>query len=70
MMADPGILVYTVQLPISLAFLGLSIWLFLNIKYENKEKKWFQLIFQDKAWTQMLRAQDLLEELAQFEKQD
>ncbi|MFK7925278.1 MAG: hypothetical protein AB8H47_25205 [Bacteroidia bacterium] len=70
MMADSGILLYAVQLPITLAFLGVSIWLFINIKYKNKDQKWFQWIFQDKEWNNTLRAQDLIDELNSFETQN
>ena len=36
---------------ITLSFVYISIWLFLNIKYENRNKKWFRLIFDGKEWT-------------------
>lgn len=70
MLTEPGILFYVVQIPITLAFLGMSIWLFINIKYENKTQKWFQLIFQGKEWDNTLQAQALLDELDGLEVQD
>jgi len=42
-------------------FTVIAIWLFFNIKYENKNKKWFQLIFNGKEWTPLMKSMELLE---------
>lgn len=39
------------QIIISLLFVIPVVWLFVNIKYENKSKKWFRLMFEGKEWT-------------------
>lgn len=51
---------------VTLSFTFVAIWLFVNIKYENRHKKWFQLIFRGKAWQPILKAMDLMEKLQQF----
>jgi hypothetical protein len=48
------------------SFTFLAFWLFLNIKYENRNKKWFQLIFNGKEWTPLMKAMELLEQLDEF----
>ena len=45
------------------AFTWLAIWLFKNIKYENRHQKWFQFIFQGKEWQPVVDAMELLEEM-------
>lgn len=51
---------------VTLSFTFVAIWLFVNIKYENRHKKWFQLIFRGKEWQPILKAMDLMEKLQQF----
>lgn len=41
---------------------GLTVWLFLNIKIENKDKKWFKMLFGDKEWSPIQKTIELLEE--------
>lgn len=47
---------------IFILFSGLSIWLFFNIKIENKDKKWFKWIFGDKEWEPIEKTIELLKE--------
>jgi hypothetical protein len=48
MLTDWGILQWVVTLFFTISFTVIAIWLFFNIKYENRNKKWFQLIFSGK----------------------
>lgn len=48
---------------VTLTFTYLAIWLFLNIKYENNDKKWFKLIFDGKEWTPLMESMKLLKEI-------
>lgn len=48
-------------------FAWAAIWLFFNIKYENRDKKWFQLIFRGKEWTPLLKSMELLNQLEELE---
>jgi len=51
------------QTVITIAFGYVAIWLFMNIKKENKNKKWFQLIFKGREWTPILQAMEVLEQI-------
>jgi len=60
--------VYLIQGIITGAFLFAAIWLFLNIKFENKDKKWFRLIFKGSEWDPILKSQDLLKQVNDYLK--
>jgi hypothetical protein len=47
-------------------FTVVSIWLFIHIRYENRNKKWFQLIFSGKDWTPLMKAMAMTEELEEY----
>jgi hypothetical protein len=51
-----------VQLLITILFIYVSIWLFFNIKYENRNNKWIRFIFTGKEWTAVISSMELLEE--------
>jgi hypothetical protein len=51
---------------VTLAFLFVAIWLFFNIKFENRDKKWFKLIFNGKEWTLLIKSMELLEQLDEY----
>lgn len=61
---SPGF--YLVQIPITLAFAGLAVWLFVHIRYENRDKKWFRLLFNGKEWTPALKSMELLEQIEEY----
>lgn len=46
-----------------LLFTIASIWLFINIRYENRHKKWFRLIFSGIEWTPVIKSEGLLRQL-------
>ncbi|MCA0398616.1 MAG: hypothetical protein LCH51_14535 [Bacteroidetes bacterium] len=56
------------QIAITLLFAGISIWLFFNINYKNKDKKWFKFILSDKEWKPVLKAIELNKEIADFKE--
>ena len=66
MLTDWGILQWVVSLFFTISFTAISIWLFFNIKYENKDKKWFQLIFNGKEWTPLMKAMKLSEQIKNY----
>ena len=51
---------------VTLAFLFVAIWLFFNINFENRDKKWFKLIFNGKEWTPLIKSMELLEQLDEY----
>jgi hypothetical protein len=57
---------YIIQGAITLLFIFAAIWLFRNIKYENKDKKWFRLIFSGREWDPVIRSIELLNEVKAF----
>ena len=54
---------YMLQIAVTLTFTFVAVWLFRNIKYENKDKKWFRLIFDGKEWTPVLKSIELLNQV-------
>ena len=66
MLTGWGILQWMVVLFFTISSIVVSIWLFVNIKYENRNKKWFQLIFRGKEWTRLMKSIQLLEELEEY----
>lgn len=54
---------YVVQGIVTLSFIYLALWLFFNIKYENRDKKWFRLIFDGKEWNPVMKSMELLNQI-------
>ena len=44
-----------------------AIWLFFNIKYENKDKKWFKILFSGKEWNPLMASMEMLEQIKEYE---
>jgi F0F1-type ATP synthase membrane subunit a len=51
---------------VTLALSFTSIWLFIHIKFENRDKKWFKLIFNGKEWTPLMKSMQLLDQLNDY----
>lgn len=45
-----------------------AIWLFLNIKFENRDKKWFRIMFEGKEWTPVMQSMELLSQINEYRK--
>lgn len=54
------------QALVTLLFTYAAIWLFINIKYENKDRKWFRMIFKGKEWTPIMESMELLDKIKTF----
>ncbi len=52
---------------ITIAFVIAAFWLFFNIKFENKDKKWFKLIFNGKEWTPLMKSMELLDQVNEYQ---
>lgn len=63
MLTNWSILQWTMTLIFTISSTTIAIWLFFNIKYENRNKKWFQLIFSGKEWTPLMKSMELLEQV-------
>jgi len=66
MLENGTIPLYMLQTVVTFAFTFAAVWLFLNIKYENKDKKWFRLIFDGKEWTPVLKSIELLNQVKEY----
>ncbi len=69
MLTDFGFLQWLIILLFTFSFTVIAIWLFFNIKYENRNKKWFQLIFTGKEWRPLMKSMELLEQLDEFKEE-
>jgi len=52
------------------SFTFLALWFFFNIKYENRDKKWFKFIFNGKEWTPLMKSMELLEQVEEYKEQN
>ena len=68
MLTDWGILQWIMTLFFTISFTVIAVWLFFNIKYENRNKKWFQLIFSGKEWTPLMKSMELLEQVKEYKE--
>lgn len=69
MLTDWGILQWSVALFFTISFTIIAVWLFFNIRYENRNKKWFQVIFGGKEWTPLMKSMELLEQASEYKEQ-
>ena len=70
MLTDWNTLQWIVTLFFTFSFTLIAIWLFFNIKYENRNKKWFRLIFSGKEWTPLMKSMELLEQVEEYKDQN
>ncbi|MEO6316889.1 MAG: hypothetical protein ABIU63_11505 [Chitinophagaceae bacterium] len=66
MLANGNLLLYILQLVVTLFFTILAVWLFNNIRYENRNKKWFGLIFNGQEWNPVIKSIELLHQIADY----
>jgi hypothetical protein len=59
---------YGLQIIVTVSFTYVAIWLFINIRYENSHKKWFRLIFNGKEWIPVIKAMELLQQVADYRR--
>lgn len=57
---------WSISLFAALLFTGVALWLFFNITYENRNSKWFKLMFNGKEWTPLLKSMELLEQIDNY----
>jgi hypothetical protein len=66
MWENGNVVLITLQLLITLLFTYIALWLFRNIHYGNKDKKWFRVIFEGKEWTPVLKSFDLIDQIKEY----
>lgn len=60
-------IIIMVSVALGMAYIG--IWLFRNIRFENRDKKWFKFLLSGKEWDPMMKANDLLEQIEQAKEE-
>ena len=55
---------------VTLAFAIAAIWLFFNIKFENKDKKWFRLLFTGIEWNPLIKSMELLSQIDEYKTEN
>jgi hypothetical protein len=66
MWENGNVVLIILQLLITLLFTYIALWLFRNIHYGNKDKKWFRVIFEGKEWTPVLKSFDLIDQIKEY----
>jgi hypothetical protein len=66
MFKNGGIVFYQIQIVLTLAFTFVAVWLFRNINYGNRDKKWFRLLFAGKEWTPVIKSMELLSQIEDY----
>lgn len=61
---SPGL--QLLQACITILFTWLALWIFCNVKYENRHKKWFRALFNGPEWTPLLKSFQLLDDIDQL----
>jgi len=69
MLADWNFLQWSILSLFTGSFTFLALWLFFNIKYENRDKKWFKFIFNRKEWTPLMKSMELLEQIDEYKSE-
>ena len=61
-----NVVLYAIQILVTVLLTLLAVWLFRNIRYENRDKKWFTLIFNGKEWSPMIKSMELLDQINKY----
>ena len=69
MLREWGILQWTVPLFFTFSFTVAAFWIFFNVKYANRNKQWFRLIFNGKEWTPLMQSMELLEQVQEYKEE-
>lgn len=66
MIENGSLLLWIIQTLVTIFFTFTALWLFFNIKIENRDKKWFRLIFEGNKWTPLMRAIELSKQIEEY----
>jgi hypothetical protein len=58
--------IWALQIAITVSLTWLALWLFFNIRNENRHKRWFRWIFQGGEWEPVIKAMEMLEEIEEY----
>ncbi len=68
MITNGSTILWIIQILITVTFTIVAVWLFFNIKYENRNKKWFMLVFSGKEWQPILQSKEILDQVEDYKK--
>lgn len=54
---------WAITLSITFSFIFIAVWIFVNVRYENRSKKWFRIIFSGREWMPLVKSMELLDQL-------
>lgn len=66
MFTKENTLLWVVQSAVTMSFIFTGIWLFIHINYENRDKKWFKLLFSGREWNPIIKSVELLDEIKEY----
>ena len=66
MFTKENTLLWVVQSAVTMSFIFTGIWLFIHINYENRDKKWFKLLFSSREWNPIIKSVELLDEIKEY----
>lgn len=69
MFENGNLFLWLLQWIITLSLTYLAIWLFFSIKYQNRNKKWFKVIFSGKEWQPILQSIELLDQIKSYQNE-
>jgi hypothetical protein len=69
MLEEGNVFLFALQLVVTLSLTWAAIWLFVNIKYDNKDKKWFRFLFSGSEWTPIIKSLEFTNELKAFKNE-
>ena len=64
---DTDLAYWVINGVITMTFTYVAIWLFFKIKYENRNKKWFNLIFNGREWYPVIKSMELLDQIKEYQ---
>lgn len=70
MLTNGNTFLWILQAVITISFAVMAVWLFFNINYENRDKKWFKLIFNGNEWQPLLNSMDLFSQINEFKTEN
>lgn len=63
-----NLIFWVIQGTTTVFFIGIASWLFINIRYENRDKRWFKFLFGSYEWTPIMKAQEMIIQIKDYEK--
>jgi len=68
MLENGSVGLFIIQALVTGVFIFIAVWLFINISYKNRNKKWFGLIFNGKEWSPLMKSMEVLSQLEEYKK--